>query len=186
MKKFLAIAAMALVAFSSSAVAQEDDAETVSVTGTVIVPLELTVLHHMEFPDDMERSTTYTSHQGVPGSEEEWDENALLQLKGDGGDLVTWTWPATTPLTTGTATPDETMIATLSPQWWYTVNPIGGGGSYYTNYALYTVGSPIPLTGGPGGDGYNWMLIDGVVTTSATQARGPYTGTFIVSCDYFP
>jgi hypothetical protein len=190
--KAIAMIALAVVAMTGTAMAQNSASASSAVTGTVQVPLTMVNQQGLNFGNNLQRSTM--SSISVNSA-----QAARFFIQGDAGDRVAFTIPPTVTLTL-----NSTETQTLAG-----VNAVGGQGTtltVITHGKINTVNNPAgaveilpapdelstpgtnPTFGGDGvvgsGTGQLYLFIGGDVTPSATQQRGAYAGTINVSVNY--
>jgi hypothetical protein len=191
MKKILAIAALAAVALSGSAFAQNSSSASSSVTSTVQVPIQILNQQGLNFGSNLARTVNTTI---APTS----TQSARFFVLGDAGDNVSFNV-------------DPVVVLLIDPyvnaQALAGVNAVGGQSTTmnvttsatirHINDAATSIPiipNPYPLsTPGPGGNdggaqaagnGQMYVYVGGSVTPSATQQRGSYSGVLNVAVNY--
>ena len=190
MKKFFAMTALAVVAMTGSAFAQNSASATAPVVGTVQVPISIVNQQGLNFGSSLARTVNAT----IPSTSL---QAARFWVQGDAGDFVFFN-----------VDPNVTLMLdpNLNPQALAGVNPVGGQATTMNvatsasirhlndaTTSIAIVPNPHPLSqfgqdGGafPAGSGMGQMYVyvGGSVTPGADQQRGSYSGTLNVAVNY--
>ena len=189
--KTIAMIALAVVAMTGTAMAQNSASATAPVVGTVQVPITIVNQQGMNFGNNLQRGVFATISVNTGSA-------ARFFIQGDAGDLVAFTIDPTVTMTLDG--PGQVLAG---------VNPVGGQSTTMTLIthgkinevndpvgAVEIIPAPDPLStpgtnpnfGGDGvvgsGTGQLYLFVGGDVTPAADQQRGSYAGTINVTVAY--
>ena len=183
LKKMLALVTFAALMCGATYVgyAQDDDESAdneVQVHAYVTAPLRIVRLADLDLGTVRRNETKTITADGAGAAE--------IEVSGDADEDIQLTYPQVPAMVTLSHTDDDdgaTLDVQLTCKTSYTQ---GSGGSNYNSGTSVELGGDGGGNGTMDGDGQRYFRFGGSTSADVDQARGHYSGSFMVSADYYP